>query len=103
MKNDISQTVKNLVLEIEPESEIFLYGNSTKSPDAKAVHWDFLILVDGEVGTERADRIRHQLYSVESGNQITIKVIVKNREEWNNPDKKNIPLHKRISREGIAL
>jgi len=103
MKDSLPQIIKNLVLEIEPESEIFLYGSSTKGNDSKASDWDFLILVDGKVSTERVDRIKHHLYTIELKSGITLQVIVKNKEEWNNPQKKNIPLHKRISREGIAL
>lgn len=103
MHPDIPKKVKLLIREIEPSVEIFLYGSRVGKETDSGQTWDFLVLVDGPVTSERADRIRHSLYSLEMESGGKIAVVVKDRQEWNSPDNKNVPLYKRIQNEGIAL
>jgi hypothetical protein len=103
MKQSLPDTVKRIARMAEPSAELFLYGSRRQADSGEASSWDFLILVDGPVDSARADRIRHLLYETasESGEEIT--VVVKDRQDWNSPKHRNIPLYERIRREGISL
>jgi predicted nucleotidyltransferase len=103
MRDIILSKIKKSVLNIEPSAEVFLFGSRARSDFTKFSDWDFLVLVDGEVNTARADRIRHSLYEIEWDTGEVISTIVKSRQLWNDPDYWIVPLYKSIEREGILL
>jgi uncharacterized protein len=95
--------VKKCVLDIEPTAEVFLFGSRARNDFTEFSDWDFLVLVDGEVTTARADRIRHSLYEIEWETGEVISTIVKSKTLWNDPRYRIVPLHQSIEREGILL
>jgi len=103
MRDIILSKVKESVLSIEPSAEVFLFGSRARNDFQKFSDWDFLILVDGEVNTARADILRHSLYEIEWETGEVISSIVKSRQLWNDPDYRVVPLHQSVEREGIQL
>ena len=103
MKNKILRKVKELVKSIEPSAEIFLFGSRARNDNRRDSDWDFLILVDGVVDSQRTDRIRHALYEIEWETGQIISSIVKSRQSWYKSAHKAIPLHVNVEREGILL
>ena len=103
MRDSILSKVKKSVLKNEPSAEVILFGSRARNDSGQFSDWDFLVLVDGEVDTGRADRIRHSLYEIEWDTGEVISTIIKSRQLWNNPDYRVVPLHKSVEREGIVL
>jgi predicted nucleotidyltransferase len=103
MKDKLLSRVKESVLKIEPSAEILLFGSRARNDFTEFSDWDFLVLVDGDVDTTRADRIRHSLYEIEWETGEVICTIIKNRQVWNNPDYLIVPFHISVAREGILL
>jgi predicted nucleotidyltransferase len=103
MHDKLLTKVKNAVLSIEPIAQVILFGSRARNDFQENSDWDFLVLVDGEVSTLRADTIRHSLYEIEWETGEVISTIVKSRQLWNNPDYRVVPLHKSIEREGKML
>jgi predicted nucleotidyltransferase len=103
MKDQILKKAKEVIRSIEPSAEIFLYGSRARRDYRNDSDWDFLILVDGLVDTNRTDRIRHQLYEIEWETGEIISSIIKSRQDWNDPKYKAVPLHVNIEREGIII
>jgi predicted nucleotidyltransferase len=103
MRDIILSKVKKSVLQVEPSAEVILFGSRARNDFGKFSDWDFLVLVDGEINTARADKIRHLLYEIEWETGEVISTIVKSRQLWNNPDYRVVPLHKSVEREGILL
>ncbi|HEX3047599.1 MAG TPA: nucleotidyltransferase domain-containing protein [Bacillota bacterium] len=103
MEEQILKKTKETIKSIEPSAEIILFGSRARKDYRDDSDWDFLILVDGPVDTQRTDRIRHQLYEIEWETGQIISSIVKSRQEWDSPKYKVIPLHANIEREGIQL
>jgi uncharacterized protein len=103
MKNDVAESVKVCITEIEPSATIFLYGSHCRVDCAKGIDWDFLILVDGPVDSARADRLRHAIYRIASLSLAKVNAVIKCRADWEAGKERNIPLFKRISNEGIEL
>lgn len=103
MKSELLDRVKSAVKKIEPSAEIILYGSRARQDFHEGSDWDFLILVDGIVDTDRTDRIRHVIYNVELETNEILSSIVKSRQEWQSPKFRIIPLHENVEREGIVI
>jgi len=102
-REELITQIRQAVHEIEPESEIILYGSRSRGDALSDSDWDFLILVDGSTSDERTDRIRHRLYEIEWESGEVISSIVRNREEWNSDLYQTMPFHKRVQQEGMRL
>lgn len=103
MEHEILRKIKKAIESIEPSAEILLFGSRARQDYRNDSDWDFLILIDGHVDTNRTDRIRHQLYEIEWETGQIISSIVRSRQEWNSSKYKAVPLHKSIEREGIRI
>ena len=100
---ELIEQIKQAVYEVEPDSEIILYGSRSRGNALSESDWDFLILVDGPLTDERTDRIRHRLYEIEWDSGEVISSIVRNREEWNSDLYQAIPFYQRVQQEGFRL
>ena len=102
-RDELIDQIRQAIHEIEPESEIILYGSRSRRDALSDSDWDFLILVDGSTSDERTDRIRHRLYEIEWESGEVISSIVRNREEWDSDLYQTMPFHQRVQEEGIRL
>ncbi len=102
-RDELIEQIRQAVNEVEPDSEIILYGSRSRGDALSESDWDFLILVDGSLSDERIDRIRHSLYEIEWESGEIISSIVRNREEWNSDLYQAIPFHQRVQQEGLRL
>ena len=102
-RDELITQIRQAVHEIEPGSEIILYGSRSRGDALSDSDWDFLILVDGSTSDERTDRIRHRLYEIEWESGEVISTIVRNREEWDSDLYQTMPFHQRIQKEGMHL
>ncbi|WP_242016537.1 nucleotidyltransferase domain-containing protein [Pseudanabaena cinerea] len=97
------QRIKEIVYEIEPTAQIFLYGSRARANARPDSDWDILILVDGVVNPSRRDRLRHQIYEIEWETGEVICSIIRSRQEWNTPRFQQTPFSKSIEKEAILL
>ena len=102
-RQDILDSIKEAVHEIEPKAEILLYGSQARRDSDPESDWDILVLVDGRVDEDRVDAIRHQLYEVEWDTDQVISSIVRNRGEWNSHPYTSTPFYQNLAREGVTL
>jgi predicted nucleotidyltransferase len=103
MKKKLTERIKKTILGLEPSAEIILYGSRARDDYREYSDWDFLILVDGRVDNDRADRIRRALFEIELDTDQIISSIVRDRQEWNSPRYSVVPLRMNIEQEGIRL
>jgi uncharacterized protein len=97
------QRIKEIVYEIEPSAQVFLYGSRARNDARPDSDWDIFILVDGVVNPSRRDRLRHQIYEIEWETGEVICTIIRSRQEWNTPRFQQTPLSKSIEKEAILL
>ena len=102
-RDELITQIRQAVHEIEPDSEIILYGSRSRGDALSDSDWDFLILVDGPTSDERTDRIRHRLYEIEWESGEVISSIVRNREEWDSDLYQTMPFYQRVRQEGMRL
>lgn len=102
-RKELIKKVKRAVLDVEPEAEVILYGFRARGDFNSDSDWDFLILVEGVVNSQRIDRIRHQLYEIEWKYGEVISSIIRERKEWDSALYRVMPLRQRIDQEGIKI
>ena len=103
LKIQVLKKIKEAILEIEPNAVILLYGSRARGDAVEQSDWDFLILLDGNVGVQRTDKIRHRLYELEWELGEVFSSIIRNKQEWNSMPFKSMPIHREIELEGIRL
>lgn len=102
-RNALLEAVKQAVAEVEPESEIILYGSRARGDSSAESDWDFLVLVNGPVDEDRVDKIRHRLYEIEWESGQVLSSIIRSREEWGSQPLRSTPFHRNVELEGIVL
>ncbi|OHB79325.1 MAG: hypothetical protein A2Z25_23105 [Planctomycetes bacterium RBG_16_55_9] len=102
-QKELLDQVKQTILEVEPDADIIIYGSRARRQAGSESDWDFLVLLDGNVGQERVDAIRHRLYEIEWEHGEVISCIVRSHQEWNSPLYQAMPFRQNVEREGIVL
>jgi predicted nucleotidyltransferase len=94
--------IKKSVKEIEPESEIILFGSRARGDEREDSDWDLLILVPYEAGLKEEQQFRHKLFDLELEFGQAISTLVKSKKEWESKYRIT-PLCQNILQEGIAI
>ena len=94
---------KIAVCHLVPGATLILYGSRARGDASPASDYDVLILVDTDVQPDLEDRIGDALYEIELEHDAVISALVFNREVWDEPRYRALPLHENVDREGIVL
>jgi predicted nucleotidyltransferase len=94
---------KTVVHQLVPEATLMLYGSRARGEATSVSDFDLLILVDGEVLPELGEQLDNALYDIELEYGVVISAIVFNRQHWNHPRYKAMPLHQHIDHDGVLL
>jgi len=99
---EILDRIKEYVKEIEPESEVILFGSRARNESREDSDWDILILVPDEVSLKEEQAFRHKLFELELLYGQAISTFVYSKSDW---EKKHqvTPLYQNIKREGITI
>lgn len=101
-KAEILYQIKKSVQEVEPQSEIILYGSRARGDEKEDSDWDLLILLPYVTDLKEEQKFRHKLFYLELQFGQSISTLVKSKKEWEN--KFNFtPLYQSILQEGIRL
>lgn len=102
-RENILHTVKQIVIENEPDAKVFLYGSRAKGKAKPDSDWDFLILIPkSPVTTEDEKKITWPLYDFEFESGEVLSPMVYSEQEWY--DKFSItPFFKSVMKEGLLL
>lgn len=102
-KNEIILTqIKKSVKELEPKSEIILFGSRARGDADKESDWDLLILLPYTADIKEERKFRHKLFDIELEFGQAISTHVKSKNEWETKYKIT-PLYQNISKEGVSL
>jgi predicted nucleotidyltransferase len=99
---EILKRIKSLVLEIDTNAQVILFGSRARKEATLESDWDILITTELAHGLKTEQRFRHQLFYLELEAGISISTFVFNREMWNT-NAKGMPLFESISQEGITV
>lgn len=101
-KQKILSHIKDSVKEVEPNSEIILFGSRARGDEREDSDWDLLILVPYSTNLQEEQKFRHKLFDLELEYGQAISTLVKSKKEW---ESKYLitPLYQNILKEGIEL
>lgn len=101
-KEQILSRIKESVKEIEPQSEIILFGSKARGDDRDDSDWDLLILIPSQVNLAVEQKFRHKLFELELEYGQAFSTFVYSKSDWDNK-LRITPLYKNIEREGIRI
>ena len=91
-----------MVKEIEPRSEIILFGSRARGDERKDSDWDLLILVPGVVNLKTEQKFRHALFLIELDFGLAISTFVHSKSGWEDKHRFT-PLYQSIKEEGVSV
>ena len=94
---------KSAIESIEATAEVVLYGSRARGDATDESDYDLLIISDSHVTIEAEDRFRRALYDIQLETASVITVLMVNRDQWDAPLSRAMPLHQNIERDGISL
>lgn len=99
---EILKQIKKVVLEVDSEAEVVLFGSRARGDFNDESDWDVLILVDKEETDFTFKRkIQNVMYNLELEQTAVISTIIKNRKFWQ--DISVTPLFKEVEKDGVVL
>lgn len=94
---------KSAIESIDATAEVVLYGSRARGDATDESDYDLLIISDSQVTIEAEDRFRRALYDLQLETATVITVLMVNRDQWDAPLSRAMPLHQNIERDGISL
>lgn len=101
-REDLLQSIKNVLLSTIPDGKIILYGSQARGEAHNDSDWDLLILLDKpKIEASDFDRISYPLYELgwSEGEQFSPKIYTTS--EW--LKRSFTPFYKNIEKEGLVL
>ncbi len=97
------QQIREAVLSVEPDAQIFLFGSRARGDSQSDSDWDFLILLNGPVDRVRTSRVRHAVFNVELGTDSVLSSIVRNVDDWNSGLFCESPFYRNVNRDRVEV
>ena len=102
-KKQILSKIKELVISVEPQATVILYGSYARSDNKKYSDIDILILVDREkISINDEKKIKYPLYDLEFDTGKVISPVVFTRFDWDTRHRIT-PFYENIKKDGIEL
>jgi predicted nucleotidyltransferase len=94
---------RGVLHKISSGAKLVLYGSYAKDTAGPESDLDLLILIDGQLTTQKKRQIQDALYEISLKNDIVISTIIKSSSVWELPITKATPIYNNIQRYGIAV
>jgi uncharacterized protein len=101
-KSLVLSRIKTIVMQIDPEAHIILYGSRARGDERPDSDWDLLILVNSKTDLDYERAFRHKLFDLELELEETFSVTVHNKNEWKSKYWVT-PLYRNIAVEGLRI
>ena len=100
---ELLRRCKKAITEAAAGAEVILYGSHARGEAGKYSDYDLMVLVDGPVNMALKEKILDQVFPLELETGEVLTLIVYNKQQWDSPLYRAMPLHKNIDRDGILL
>jgi predicted nucleotidyltransferase len=97
----IPDLVKSAIHQLGEDAEVILFGSRARGDFDTDSDWDFLILIQEELTSDKEELIRNALYDIELATGEVITSIIEKKSEWEKYDQTLI--FKNIEEEGIPV
>jgi len=100
---ELLQRCKEAIRQVVPEADVILYGSRARGEADKYSDYDILIIVSGPVNMALEEKILDNVYPLELETGAVLTLITYNKQQWDSPLYRAMPLHKNVDREGVLL
>ncbi len=100
---ELLQRCKRAVRQVVPDADVILYGSRARGDADKDSDYDILIIVNGQVDMVLKEKILSNVYPLELETSAVLTLFTYNKQEWDSPLYRAMPLHKNVDREGVVL
>ena len=94
---------KKAITQVVPDAEVILYGSRARGDAEEYSDYDILVVVNGQADMVLEDKIRDNMFPIELETYKVLTFFVYNKQQWNTPLYRAMPLHKNIDRDGVIL
>ncbi len=101
-KELILKSIKDAVLQVEPEAKVILFGSRARGDAKEDSDWDVLILVPYAADYRVEQKFRHRLFDVELEQEQAISTFVFSKYEWESKHRIT-PFYESIKLDGVEL
>ncbi len=99
-KQHILQSVKSILLDIDENSKVVLFGSRARGDYSIDSDWDILILLEKQATEAIKRHIRDQIFDIELETDEIISTIIENKNDWASYEV--TPLFQNIEKEGLV-
>jgi predicted nucleotidyltransferase len=105
----IPALVKQTVLAIAPDAEVYLYGSRARGDFEADSDWDFLVLCGEGNKAEVKEAISAAMYTLESelcdalGHWPCFSTVVRTPEYWSRKIVQATPFHREVTKDGVRI
>ena len=101
---DILEEIKESVLSIEPDAEVYLFGSRARGDYRVDSDWDILVLLHGKVDGKRKEKIWNAVYEIDFKYNTTSSISVRSKEFWNNsPVYQETEFYRNLNQEMVMI
>jgi len=100
---ELLQRCKRAIREVVPDADVILYGSRARGDAGEHSDYDILIIVNGPVDMALKEKILDNVYPLELESGAVLTLIVYNKQQWDSPLYRAMPLHKNVDKEGVLL
>src|SRR3989339_1983652 len=101
---NILREIKEKIIQVEPEAEVYLFGSRARNDFNEDSDWDLLVLLPGNVNESRKVNIIGSLLKIELKYNTIFNRIIHSKDYWeNNHLLKQSPFYENVQRDSILL
>jgi len=100
---DLLRRCKQAIQKVTPEAEVILYGSRARGDAQEDSDYDLMVVIDGPVDMALKKKIIDYVYPLELESGAVLTLIVYNKQQWNLPPYRAMPLHKNVDRDGVLV
>lgn len=100
---ELLRKCKAAITEVVPDAEVILYGSRARGDAHEDSDYDILVLTDKPATMALEEKLVGCLFPLELDSEKVLTIIIYNRQQWNTPLYRVMPLHKNIDSEGVSL
>ncbi len=87
----------------DTEAEVILFGSQARGSADSESDIDLLILVEEGMTPQQKNAVHDAIYEVSLDYDVVISILIVNKQQWDSPVSKELPLYRNVAREGVRL